>query len=249
MLFVKKKDGSLRVCIDYRQLKKVTTEKKYRRFNLPTPMRNLRVREVDIPKKDFRTRSGIRIDPRKTKAVKRLATPFRCTDIQSFLGLTRKVISYAFRQLKEYEMSVIYHPDIANIVADSLSRMSIGNIAHVEDRNKELVKDVHRLAWLGVRLEDSPKGGFMVGKVSYEFKLPSELALVHPVLHVFMFKKCIGDPIYIIPIIGLDEKFSYEDGTVEILEHQVKKITNKEVASVKVLWINHQEKRRRPRPT
>ena len=57
MLFVKKKDGSLRVCIDYRQLKKVTTEKKYRRFIIPTPMRNVRVRELDIPKKDFNTRS------------------------------------------------------------------------------------------------------------------------------------------------------------------------------------------------
>ena len=59
-------------------------------------------------------------------------------------------------------MSVIYHPDKANIVEDSLSRMSISNIAHVEDCKKELVKDVHILARLGVRLKDSPKGGFMV---------------------------------------------------------------------------------------
>ena len=27
-----------------------------------------------------------------------------------------------------------------------------------------------------------------VGKVSYELRLPSELALVHPVFHVFMFE-------------------------------------------------------------
>ena len=33
-----------------------------------------------------------------------------------------------------------------------------------------------------------------VCKVAYEFEIPSELALVHPVLHVFILKKCIGNP-------------------------------------------------------
>ena len=36
-----------------------------------------------------------------------------------------------------------------------------------------------------------------VGKVLYELRLPSELASVHPVFHVFMLKKYIGDPEYI----------------------------------------------------
>ena len=31
-----------------------------------------------------------------------------------------------------------------------------------------------------------------VDKVSYELKLPSELASVHPIFHVSMLKKCIG---------------------------------------------------------
>ena len=33
-----------------------------------------------------------------------------------------------------------------------------------------------------------------IGKVAYEFRLPSELASVHPVFHVSMLRKCIGDP-------------------------------------------------------
>ena len=33
-----------------------------------------------------------------------------------------------------------------------------------------------------------------VGKVSYELNLPSELASVHPIFHVSMLKKRIGDP-------------------------------------------------------
>jgi len=48
--------------------------------------------------------------------------------------------------LKDYIMSVLYHPDKANVVVNALSRFSIGSVAHVEDEKKELVRDVHRLA-------------------------------------------------------------------------------------------------------
>ncbi|KAL3363282.1 hypothetical protein AABB24_012529 [Solanum stoloniferum] len=79
-----------------------------------------------------------------------------------------------------------------------------------------------------------------VGKVAYELDLPSELAPVHPVFHVSMLKKCIGDPVSILPLesLGVDENLSYEKVPVEILDRQVKKLRNKEVVSVKVLWRN-----------
>ena len=32
--------------------------------------------------------------------------------------------------LKDYDMSVLYHPDKANIVADALDRMTIGSVPH-----------------------------------------------------------------------------------------------------------------------
>ena len=37
-------------------------------------------------------------------------------------------------------------------MADSLSILSLGNVAHIEEKRNELVKDVQRLARLGVRL-------------------------------------------------------------------------------------------------
>ena len=49
-------------------------------------------------------------------------------------------------------MSVHYHPVKANVVADALSRLSMGSVAHVEEERKELVKYVHRVARLGVHL-------------------------------------------------------------------------------------------------
>ncbi|WMV41428.1 hypothetical protein MTR67_034813 [Solanum verrucosum] len=74
VLFVKKNDGSLRMCIDYRQLNKVTIKNKYplpriddlfdqlqgasyfSKINLRSGYHQLRVRGVDVPKTAFQTR-------------------------------------------------------------------------------------------------------------------------------------------------------------------------------------------------
>ena len=76
-----------------------------------------------------------------------------------------------------------------------------------------------------------------VGKVAYELRLSSELSLVHSVFHISMLKKCIGDPVSIIPIegLGVDGSISYEEVPMDILDRQVKKLRNNEVASVKFL--------------
>ena len=47
--------------------------------------------------------------------------------------------------------------------AESLCRMSMGSVFHIEEAKKYLLKDVHRLARFSVRLEDSPNSGFTVG--------------------------------------------------------------------------------------
>ena len=54
--------------------------------------------------------------------------------------------------LKDYNMRVHYHPIKVNVVCDALSRLSMGSVAHVEEERKELVKDVHMLVCLRVRL-------------------------------------------------------------------------------------------------
>ena len=76
-----------------------------------------------------------------------------------------------------------------------------------------------------------------VGNVAYELKLPNNLASIHPVFHVSMLKKCLGDPVSILFVEGfvVDENLYYEEVLVKILDRQVKKLRNKEVATVKVL--------------
>ena len=71
--------------------------------------------------------------------------------------------------------------------------------------------------------------------------LPAELAFVHPVFHVSMLKKCLGDPASILPVegLGVDEDLSYEYIPVKLVDGQVRRLRNKEVAKEKVLWRNH----------
>ena len=76
------------------------------------------------------------------------------------------VESRLLESLKEYDMSVLYHPRKANVVADALSCKTMESVSLMEDGKKCLVKDVHRLSWLGVRLEDSSNGGFLVDQKS-----------------------------------------------------------------------------------
>ena len=59
-----------------------------------------------------------------------------------------------------------------------------------------------------------------VGKVTYELELPTNLAAVHPVFHISLLKKCVGDPASIVPLdsVVVKDSLSYEDVPVEILE-------------------------------
>ncbi|WMV41762.1 hypothetical protein MTR67_035147 [Solanum verrucosum] len=68
-----------------------------------------------------------------------------------------------------------------------------------------------------------------IGNIAYELELPQELAAVHPVFHISMLKKCMGDPSLTIPTedIGIKDNLSYEDISVQILDRQLRKLRTK----------------------
>ena len=47
--------------------------------------------------------------------------------------------------LKDYDMTMHYHPGKANVVAYALRRLSMGSVSHIDDEKKELVKEVNQL--------------------------------------------------------------------------------------------------------
>lgn len=79
-----------------------------------------------------------------------------------------------------------------------------------------------------------------IGKVAYELEIPMELAGVHPVFYVSMFKKRLVDQSLIVPLetVGLKESLSFQKVLVQILNRQILKLSIKEVASIIVLQNN-----------
>ncbi|XP_055800359.1 uncharacterized protein LOC129869763 [Solanum dulcamara] len=251
--------------------------------------------------------------------------------------MDHKSLQYIFKQkelnlwqrrwlelLKDYDVDILYHPGKDNVVADALSRKSMGSLTDVPPNKKELVHEIYQLASLGVRLADSkdteisirditksslmeeqavdkvkliqerllatqsrqksyvdkrrqplefqigdwvflkvsPMKGVMrfdkkgklsplyigpyqitrrISEVVYEQDLPFDLEAVHPIFHVSMLRKYVGDPSRIFPIedVQITEELSYEEQPVAILDRQVRRLHTKDVPFVKVLWQNN----------
>ena len=47
--------------------------------------------------------------------------------------------------LKDYDLTIHYHPKKANVVADALSRKSVRNLAVLITHQSQLLKDIRKL--------------------------------------------------------------------------------------------------------
>ena len=138
VLFAKKKDKTLQLCIDYRQLNKVTIKNRYplpriddlfdqlrgvrvySKIDLRTGYHQLRVREADIPKTAFRTQYG---------HFEFTVMPFRLTNAPAaFMNLTNRVFQPYLDQfvvvfvddILIYSQSEVEHEDHLRIVLQLL---------------------------------------------------------------------------------------------------------------------------------
>ncbi|GJR50510.1 reverse transcriptase domain-containing protein, partial [Tanacetum coccineum] len=127
VLFVKKKDGSFRMCIDYRELNKLTIKNRYpllriddlfnqlqgsqyfSKIDLRSGYHQLRVHEDDIPKTVFRTHYGhfeftvMPFDPSNIEAVKNWEAPITPFEVHSFLGLAGNTFDWGKEQGRAFQ--------------------------------------------------------------------------------------------------------------------------------------------------
>ncbi|CAJ2642348.1 unnamed protein product [Trifolium pratense] len=77
-----------------------------------------------------------------------------------------------------------------------------------------------------------------VGKVAYRIALPPSLANLHDVFHVSQLRKYVRDPSHVIESddVQVRDDLTVETVPLRIEGREVKKLRNKDIASVKVVW-------------
>ena len=80
-----------------------------------------------------------------------------------------------------------------------------------------------------------------VGAVAYEVALPPDFPPVHPVFHVSLLRHYVHDPSHILVphTIQLTSDLTFEEQPLRIVDRQVKRLRNKDIPTVKVIWGHH----------
>lgn len=77
--------------------------------------------------------------------------------------------------------------------------------------------------------------------VAYRLALLLELSVVHDVFHLFMIRKFVHNPSYVVnyQISDIEKGLSYKEVLFDILDKMVYKIRIKKISLVKVQWLYH----------
>ncbi|XP_028062442.1 uncharacterized protein LOC114265818 [Camellia sinensis] len=80
-----------------------------------------------------------------------------------------------------------------------------------------------------------------INPVTYQVALPPVMENMHNVFHVSMLREYLRDPLHVIESTHmlLKDDYVYKEQPIQIVNHQIKRLRNKEIPLVKVAWQNH----------
>ncbi|XP_075499306.1 uncharacterized protein LOC142537698 [Primulina tabacum] len=232
VLFVKKKDGTMRLCIDYRHLNKVYTllaEPDIYGCIREAHMTNERVqqwKEVDV---SIVNRSKLREEGQEWDDIDRAAV----TGPEMIHDMEQKV----------------------NLIQQRLKEAQDRQVAYTNKRLRPLEFQQGDIVFLkvfpfrgtvrfGMKGKLAPRyvGPYeilqRIGTLAYRLPLPPYLSGIHDVFHVSMLQKYEPDPSYVLDIyeVQLDPDVTYVERTVFILGRSEQKLRSKLIPMVKVQW-------------
>ncbi|XP_070042625.1 uncharacterized protein [Nicotiana tomentosiformis] len=249
VLFVKKIDGSMRRCIDYRQLNKVI---------------------VKNSREDHEQHLRIVLQTLRDKKLHAKCSKFEFwLDSVEFLG--NVVSSEGIKALygrRCRSPAGWFEPGEATLLGTDLVRDALEKVKTIKDRlcttqyrqksyADRKVRDVAFMVGERVLLRVSPMKGVMrfgktgklrpryirpfeilerIGEVAYKLAFPPSLSVVHLVFRVSMLRKYYGDSSHVLNFntVQLDGDLTYIEVPVAILDRQVRKLKSKNIASMKV---------------
>ncbi|XP_069145658.1 uncharacterized protein [Solanum lycopersicum] len=227
VLFVKKKDGSFRMCIDYKQLNKITIKnKKEHEENLRIVLELLRDKRLyaKFSKCEFWldsvsflghmvSKDGVMVDPSKIKA-ESWVIPTNVTEFaDEKLSRIRDMVLRG-----EAKEAIIYEEGVLRIKG-RVYVPRVDGLTHtilIEAHSSRLTKSAH----------------FIPVKMTYNAEKLAKL-------YISGIVRLHGVPLSIISDrVLLDENLSYEEEPFAILDREVRKLRSKEITSIKVQWKN-----------
>nr|GEW62843.1 retrotransposon protein, putative, Ty3-gypsy subclass [Tanacetum cinerariifolium] len=147
--------------------------------------------------------------------------------------------------LSDYDSELRYHPGKANVVADALSRKSRPKTLRENDSMEKLtrqyLKEVVSRHEVLVSIISDRDGRFtsqfwqsLQEALGMQLDM-KKLSHVHSTFHVFNLKKCLSYELLVIPLdeIHIDDKLNFIKESVEIIDHEVKRLKQSRIPIVK----------------